>query len=461
MKRAPTALHAIGGFGIAVAVLSVAATAAVVVLAPEPEPPRMTGNEAIAALRGEETTLEREIGDAPVENEGPHYRVLETIIASELGEGPARVRVGWPAGFSQAAPLPSIRIDSAQLEGATPSSPHEASTRIIFRRADGTLSEIESDAAASPIANLLLAIPYPAFSVSLLQDDGRWLTVAPPQPFLTGWQRNMLIALVVSLLLLAPLAWVFARRLTRPFRTLAGALDDAAGPIPQEGPRELREAAGAIAAMRTKLAGEAAERARILTAIAHDLRTPLTGLRLRVETVAEPQRARMVEDIERMQAMIGEVLGFARDAAVPVERIKVRAFLAAILADFGDAADAIRLLPGDNAAVAVPPLAFRRVLENLVRNTIDYAGSGEITIAQNDGAAVLTISDTGPGIASAQRQRLLEPFERGDGSRNRQTGGIGLGLSIVRDFAARYHGSFVLEEAPGGGTLAELRLPTV
>lgn len=457
MKRAPTALHAIGGFGVAVAVLSVAATAAVVVLAPEPAPPSMTGNEAIAALRGEETVLEREVAAKAAQEESPRNRVLEAIIASELDRTSEDVRVGLPEGASREQSLPSIRLDGEQIDRMA-SQPVPVA-RFFIRREDGSFENLRSDTTDDPIRGLLLAVPYPAFSVSLRQEDGQWLTVAPPRPFLTGWQRNMLIALVVSLLLLAPLAWFFARRLTRPFRALADALDDTSGPIPQEGPRELQEAAGAIAAMRTKLTGEAAQRARILTAIAHDLRTPLTGLRLRVETVAEPQRTRMVDDIDRMQGMIGEVLGFAQDAAVPVERVDVRPFVASIIGDFGDCAEPIRLAPGEDVTVEVPPLAFRRVVENLIRNALDYADGGEIMLERKSDEMVLTVSDRGPGIPELDRQRLMEPFERGDASRNRGTGGTGLGLSIVRDFAARYRGTFTLGENDTGGTQARLSLP--
>lgn len=456
MKRAPTALRAIGGFGVAVAVLSVAATAAVVVLAPEPAQQRMTGAEAVAALRGEETSLARTVESAP---EGQRAQLIEDMIATELDRPISEVRVVWPEGSYESFSSRTFRLPAE----IAPDRDREASSRpfVMIRQPDGTLETIPSPRAESLIQFSLLSIRWPAFAASVRQKDGQWLTVAPSRPFLTGWQRNILIALAVSLLLLAPLAWVFARRLTRPFRTFSSALGDSAGPIPQEGPRELREAAAAIAAMRTKLTGEAAERARILTAIAHDLRTPLTGLRLRVENVDQPQRTRMVEDIERMQSMIGEVLGFARDAAVPGERVSVRPFIQEIIAGMGHPQESITLLPGDNASITMSALSFRRVIENLVRNAVEYAGAGAISIKREGGDVVLAVSDSGPGIAAEDRERLVRPFERGETSRNRGTGGTGLGLSIVREFAVRCRGGFVLKDAPGGGTLAELRLPAI
>lgn len=454
MKRAPTALRAIGGFGVAVVLLSVAATAAVVVVAPEPAQQRMTAAEALAALRGDGTTLERRIGAPPG---GPPAKMIQSLIAAELGRPSSDVHVVWSDGSYAGFTSRMFRIPGE----LTPDQRQEAASKpmVLVRSPNGKFETVPSGKTGSLMQLSLLSLPFPAFSVSVRQSDGRWLTVSTPQPFLTAWQRNMLIALAVSLLLLTPLAWVFARRLTRPFRALSGALAETAGPIPQEGPRELREAATAIATMRTKLTGEAAERARILTAVAHDLRTPLTGLRLRVENVAEPHRARMVADIERMQSMISEVLGFARDAAVPAERLDVRPFVREIIADMCAGAATISILPGDDAEIAVPSLAFRRVLENLVRNAVDYAGGGKIQIRTENGHMILTVSDTGPGITAADRERLLQPFERGEASRNRGTGGTGLGLSIVRDFAVRYRGEFTLDDTPGGGTRAELRLP--
>ncbi|PNQ76011.1 sensor histidine kinase [Erythrobacter sp. SAORIC-644] len=452
MSRAPTALRSIGGFGVAVACLSVAATAAVVVLVPEPAQPRMTGAEAIAALTGEANGLERRFGSPP---EGPRALLLEEIIAAQMGRPSESVRAVWREQIASR----EFRIKAEDILHEDEQGTASSGPVMMIGGRDGTFRRLTPGQTSDEVRFSLANVPFPAFIASARQADGRWLTVAQPQPLLTGWQRNVLIALAISLLLLAPLAWVFARRLTRPFRTLAGAIEDTTGPIPQAGPRELREAAGAIAAMRTKLAGEAAERARILTAIAHDLRTPLTSLRLRIETVAEPQRSRMVADIERMQSMIGEVLGFARDAAIPVERVEMCPFVKQIVTDLGGAGAGLSILPGDDVMVNMPPLALRRVIENLLRNAVEYGDGGTLHIRQKQDAMVLTVSDAGPGIAEQDRVRLLAPFERGEESRNRQTGGVGLGLSIVREFAMRQGGRFALHESPEGGVRAVLRLP--
>lgn len=453
MKRAPSALVSIGGFGIAVATLSVATTAAIVILAPPPPAPRTSAMDAILALRRPMPGFERRL--LPEEPKGTSVRMLQGLIAAELDRPAGDVHVAWldqkSAGrvFNGGARTTVISAPAAKLPPSF----------VLLQRKSNTFELVAPTTAPRAMRNSLLGLPLPAFTASVRQADNRWLSVAPAQPFLGGWQRNILIALAVSLALLAPMAWFFARRLTRPFRALAGALDHHHAIVPQDGPRELREAAATIATMRNRLAIEAAERARILTAIAHDLRTPLTGLRLRLETAPEPQRGRMVADVERMQAMIGEVLAFARGAAAPVELLEVRPLLAAIVEAMAEGGVPIRLAPGADARIAAPKLAFRRAIENLLGNALAYAGEGTVAVHREGGQVLVSVADQGPGIPATERERLLRPFERGDSSRNRDTGGAGLGLSIVSDFAAQQGGDFTLSDAPGRGTVATLKLP--
>lgn len=454
MKRAPSALVSIGGFGIAVAVLSVTATAIIVLAAPPPPATRIVASEAIMALRAETPGFERSIATAPPS--GPRIPMIEGLLAAELGKPDSDLRVTR----LDAAPDVALSVRTMPKEEAVRVFGKDLPDTIVLRERDAAkLKVVEPAAATGALRKVLLDLPLPAYAASLRQPDGRWLVVRPAEPFLGGWQRSILIALAVSLLLLAPLALFFARRLTRPFRALAEALGSDAASIPQEGPRELREAAAAIAAMQQRLAEEANERARMLTAIAHDLRTPLTGLRLRIEGVPEPQRTRMVHDVERMQAMIGEVLNFARDAAAPAALIDVRAVLELIVEEMDAGRGMIVLEPGEDAQIRVPEPAFRRAIENLLSNAVTYAGGGTVGIALSQGEVAISVRDEGPGIPETDRERLLRPFERGEGSRNRDTGGAGLGLSIVHNFAAQHAGAFELRDTPGGGTTAILRLP--
>jgi len=457
MRRPPSALLAIGGFGVAVAALSVMATAAVVLLAPQPPGLRISAAEAILALRSESPGFSRQSSAEPPP--GVRAPMLEQTIAAGIGRSPDDVRVVWLEGVWREA---SRARGSASGQAATAgreTAVGETGAVVFFQRQHGQMPAGAPAAMLAGSRSPLLDMPLPAFSASVRQTDGRWLSIRPVRPWLGGWQLTVLLALAASLLLLAPVAWLFARRLTRPFRALARALDDDAVQLPDDGPRELREAAAAITAMRRRLAIETTERARMLTAIAHDLRTPLTGLRLRIETAPEPQRARMIADVERMQAMIGEVLSFARDEAAPPERVEVRALVGEILADLAAPPEVVRLSPGDAAWVTVGASSLRRAVENLVRNALEYAGSCTVHVRSVDAAVQVSVVDAGPGIPPGDRERLLRPFERGDASRNRGTGGAGLGLSIVQDFASRHRGAVTLTEADDGGVVATLSLP--
>lgn len=449
MRRPPSALTAIGGFGVLVTALSVATTASIVLLLPDPPAVRMTVGEAAAALRGSPSSLERR--DGPVEP-GMRAPMLEQALAQAVGRPLAAVRVVWLDAVNDR--LPSSFFVVKPRAGRPPP------VRLVLRRRtagpNGSATAVKVDDA---LVRVLVTLPQPAFAAAVRRTDGRWVSVAPPIRFWGGWRLKVLAALATSLLLLVPLAWLFARRLTRPFRALARAIDTGSEPPDLGGPRELRDASAAIVALRARVAGELEERLRMLVAVAHDLRTPLTSLRLRIEAVAEPGRTRMARDTDRMQAMIGDVLAFARIADAPRRPVWVRSVAAAAIADVAGASTTVRLAEDPDLSVVVVEDAFRRAVENLVRNAVDYAGGGTVRIFRDGAEAVLAISDDGPGIAAADRARLLRPFERGEASRNRDTGGVGLGLSIVASFIRAHGGSLALGDAPGGGALVTLRLP--
>ena len=453
MTRPRSALAAIGGFGIAVAAMSVGTTAGIVLLAPEPPVLQVTVTEAVAALRGSSERF-RHIDSAPPE--GPSALMISNLVAQEIGVPAGRVRAVW------------LDVDPRQAAGGIDILARRAGTRslklpsmVLKRGADGTIQMVNASEASRLLRRFLLDQPQPAFAAGVRMADGRWSTVIPKRPLISDWQLRVIAAFALSLLLLAPLAWLFARRLARPFRALAENIEAADAPLPVGGPRELHEAAAAIARYRGRLLEEAKERERILTAVAHDLRTPLTSLKLRIENVPEPARTRMAADADRMSAMIGEVLDFTRTADAVREPTQLRPLLADIVADMAGESSTLVLEPGPDITICVHESSFRRAVENLARNAIDYAGGGGITLALEGDRAVVSVADTGPGIAEQERERLLRPFERGEASRNRATGGAGLGLSMVDSFARRHGGRLTLEDAPGGGLVARLELPVV
>jgi two-component system OmpR family sensor kinase len=221
IKQAPSALVAIGGFGVAVATLSVATTAAIVILAPQPPALRTSAADMIAALHRPMPGFERRFIAAPPQ--GQRMTMLEGLIAVELRRSPRDVRVIWPDGAVRATG--SIRGVTAEILGRSDTASLPSSF-VLVQRGSGRFEMVSKTEPAEVIRKALISSPMPALMASVRQGDGRWLSVAPVRPFFGGWQRNILIALVVSLLLLAPIAWIFARRLTRPFRVLAGALGE-------------------------------------------------------------------------------------------------------------------------------------------------------------------------------------------------------------------------------------------
>ncbi|HZF41951.1 MAG TPA: HAMP domain-containing sensor histidine kinase [Sphingomonadaceae bacterium] len=317
-------------------------------------------------------------------------------------------------------------------------------------------------------ANAFLnAAQFSAFTAAVREAGGRWVVVQPREGFWTGWRLRLLAAFALSAALLAPLAWFISRRLTKPLRQLAEqaqSLDLMATAAPvSSGPREVRTAAAAIRQMQARLASQAADRTRMLAAMAHDLRTPLTGLRLRAEDTAPAVRTRMVDDIARMDAMIAEVLAYARDGSQPsaVEQVDLDHLARTVIQDAAERGHSIPLATSGAgvATVAGDTNAIRRAITNLVDNAIAYAGGGQLCIIAEQSSVLIMVEDEGTGIAPADRLRLMQPFERGEASRNRSTGGAGLGLSVVSDIARRHGGEFALSERPGGGLRATIRLP--
>jgi signal transduction histidine kinase len=260
--------------------------------------------------------------------------------------------------------------------------------------------------------------------------------------------------------------WLAARRITRPIRALAeaaarGQLDVAAS-APEEGPAEVRAAAAAINAMRDRLASHASERTRILAAVAHDLRNPLTGLRLRAEAAEEPTRGQMIADIDRMGAMINQMLDYVRGRELDEDRSRVDAseWLRACAEDSVERGEDVEIAgPLPHLMVNVSRESLRRALINIIDNAVRYGRRARLSLRSNGDWAILAVADEGPGIDPADIPRLLEPFQRLERSRSRETGGAGLGLAIAQDFAKRHGGSLRLTNRADGGLLAELQLP--
>lgn len=270
-----------------------------------------------------------------------------------------------------------------------------------------------------------------------------------------------LILISLEILLTVLLALLLTHRVVRPLRALAltaerfGRDPDYAEPLPESGPTEAREAAWAFNRMRETIRATLNQHQRMLASVAHDLRTPLTRMRLRLETAPDGElRNKLLADL----AVLGGIMessaeltrsAESREAAALVD---MTAFLESIVADRRDMGQDVRLSGDCGGPFPIKAKALRRCLENLLDNALRHAGRAEIRVAQRERMLIIDVLDNGPGIPEAELQRVFEPFYRLDPARGRHTGGSGLGLSIARLMAELNNGEIALfnREGPEG-----------
>nr|WP_283092369.1 MULTISPECIES: ATP-binding protein [Gluconobacter] len=268
-------------------------------------------------------------------------------------------------------------------------------------------------------------------------------------------------------------AWVVAvsliasRQLSRPIEDLAkevqrSGMKPSAAPIPEKGPRELRLVAQTINAMQIQIRQFIADRTTMLAAISHDLRTPLTRLRLRGEFIDDPeQQARLFRDVDEMQAMVDGALSFFRDDAVceEVTIFDLPGILHTVVNDFTDQNINIEYSGPSRATYQGRPFALKRVFTNLVENAVKYATPPSLELTCTQMHFVITLRDHGPGIPDDQIGRIFEPYFRGDKSRNRETGGIGLGLTSALSIVQAHGGEIQIVNHNEGGLEVRVILP--
>lgn len=305
------------------------------------------------------------------------------------------------------------------------------------------------------------------FKLAIQQDDGRWTVVEPKAAIrFDSWQQRILLILALSVLCVSPLAWLFARRLSGPISAFAGAAerlgrDPRAAPLDLKGSSEVIAAANAFNMMQERLRRYVEDRTAMIGAVAHDLRTPLTRLRFRIEAVPDDVRAKLASDIDQMEAMIAATLAFVRDTTRPAERTKLEltSLLESIIDEAAETGGQASVELGEKIIIEGDPVALRRLLTNLIENGLKYGGAVQGRVRAEGGLAVIEIDDAGPGIPPGELDRVFEPFFRGEPSRNRETGGIGLGLAVVRSVARAHGGDATLHNRSEGGLRARVELP--
>ncbi len=312
--------------------------------------------------------------------------------------------------------------------------------------------------------------PGPGFEsmvMSVQLSDGRWVNGVTGHYPLENMTPRVFLATGGLVLLTILMVVFFARRVTRPLTNLTNAADRLGRggqgiTLKEEGPSDLRAAIAAFNSMQERLTRMIETQRTMLRSVGHDLRTPLTSLRIRAEAMEpEGERAKVIITLDEMKVMIEEILTWAEDASGMEElhRVDVNALLTSLTDDYRDAGHAVTYAEGEAVVTLCRRVSLRRALRNLIDNGLKYGG--EVTLSLDlDGEAVrICVDDNGPGIPEPDLQEVLKPFVRLEVSRNKATGGAGLGLSIARSIIQAHGAELVLENRKGGGLRASFRLP--
>ena len=303
--------------------------------------------------------------------------------------------------------------------------------------------------------------------------DGRWLnaqTALPAPPRSWAWFPLLSTGLMALAILIIVILSV--RRITRPLRALSTAAEqlgrgESLPPLAESGPEEVRRTTQAFNAMQQRLTRFVQDRTRMLAAIGHDLRTPITSLRLRAEFVEDPEtRQKILDTLDEMTRMTEAAIRFARDdaAAEATRRVDLTALIQSLVDDLADQGHDATFTPAGGAPEKLDyscrPTALRRVLQNLIDNALRYAGHARVSLAVTADQILITVDDSGPGIPEEKLEQVFEPFVRLEESRSQDTGGVGLGLAIARSIAHAHGGELCLENRREGGLRATLSLPS-
>ena len=442
------------GFGIACVLAVVLVNAAVIFALPRPEP-------EIYQLRDIEQVLSgRDLPPAA-------RKLLSVHIDAQRPPGPPATPDGYRFRTEQriahdlGAAEADVVFSRRPLGGPLEFEPFAGALgrRDFHRREPSRLFEL----AQGPGQPVLIG----PFRIGLKQSDGRWRIVETHSPaLLDPWRQRVLLWFLASIVVTAPLAFLFARRVSSPIAAFAQAAerlgrDPNAPPLELQGSSEIGVAARAFNDMQERLRRYVEDRTSMIGAVAHDLRTPLTRLRFHAESAPAALRAKMADDIAEMDAMVAATLAFVRDAtqAGKRDRLELRSLLDSVVDGFAEQGRDVRLQAGGSVVIEGDGVALKRMFANLIDNAIKFGGLARVSLGTEDGCAVVEVEDDGPGLAEADLEAVFEPFRRAEPSRNRDTGGMGLGLTAARSIARAHGGDVRLGNRLGGGLRAVASLP--
>lgn len=307
-----------------------------------------------------------------------------------------------------------------------------------------------------------------ALVVAVRLERGAWLNAEMALAATPGWAWPSLISLGLTAALTTIGVILAVGRVTRPMARLAEAADafgrgEALRPLAEEGPADVRRTVQAFNRMQERTRRFVEDRTRMLAAIGHDLRTPITSLRLRAEFIEDDEtRTRILATLDEMQRMVEATLRFAREEAEaePTRVVDLGALLQSTVDDFADMGGAVELVEPGRLPYACRPLALRRALRNLIENALRYGERAWVRLAQDRATISIIVEDEGPGIPPDMLEHVFEPFFRLEASRSQETGGIGMGLAIARSVVRGHGGDVLLENrSEGHGLRAVIELP--
>lgn len=303
--------------------------------------------------------------------------------------------------------------------------------------------------------------------LSIQQPNNRWLNIETNLALAHPPMGRAFFWTLVIVLLFSAVAIFMARRVVRPVKNLGLAAEQAGrgetpAPVKEEGPADIRETIRSFNTMQERLTRFVEDRTRMLAAISHDLRTPITTLRLRAEFIEDKDiQAKILQTLDEMQKMTEATLDFAREESLreDTRTVDLSSLISSVIDDMTELGEDVIFDGVDKCPYDCRPMALKRAIRNLVENATKYGKRARISLEDRDDTIIIAIEDNGPGIPEAEQEDVFKPFFRLDKSRSTETGGIGMGLAIVRSIIQSHGGEVVLKNGRDGGLIATVALP--
>lgn len=306
--------------------------------------------------------------------------------------------------------------------------------------------------------------------IAIELEDGQWLNAenqfsAPPRG--RFWAASGMLACII--IVIAGISLILLRRITGPMRQLSEAAEklgrgETVEPLPETGPREARATIRAFNQMQERLTRFMNDRTQMLAATSHDLRTPLTSLRLRAELVEDEElKTKMLATLDEMQKMVEAMLAFAREDSAREETrdVDLNSLIQSITDELVDQGLAAKFDTGAKHVIRARPFTLTRAIRNIIENAARHGGGAMVRVEQGDAEISIIVDDNGPGIPETHIDDVFDPFMRVDDARNQDSGGMGLGLGIARTIVRGHGGDIMLCNRPGGGLRATISVPRV